>query len=115
MVPGGRSTSFVGTLSDARLVSVPLWAPYFEIRVAREFARTDLSLVEQLTDGTYLAILGGTAAPVGPLGITARFNAQFLRCRNQPAWAPGEYCWCGADIQGDECASIDNQLTLVRR
>ena len=109
-----RATTFVGTLSDAQIVSVP-WSPYFQIDVADDFASLSLAIVEQLSDGTYLAIEGGTAASIGPSGITAPFNAHFVRCRNQPAWAPGEYWWCGADVQGDECAAIDNQLTLVRR
>ena len=94
---------------------VPVWAPSFEIGVADEFANISLSFVEQLSDGTYLAIEGGTAASVGPMGITAPFNAHFVRCHNQPSMAPGEYWWCGADVQGDECASSNNQLTLVRR
>lgn len=115
LVSQWRATTFVGTLSGARIVPVPMWAPYFEIGVADDFARLDLRFVEQLNDGTYLAIGGGTASPVGPSGITAPLNAQFVRCRNQPSWAPGEYWWCGADVQGDECASINNQLTLLRR
>jgi hypothetical protein len=110
-----RATTFVGTLSDARIVPVPFWAPYFEIGVADDFANMSLRFVEQLSDGTYLAVDGGAAGSVGPSGITAPFNAHFVRCRNQPAWAPGEYWWCGADVQGDECASSNNQLTLVRR
>lgn len=110
-----RATTFVGTLSDARIVPDPVWFPYFQIEVANDFANAFLSFVEQLSDGTYLAIEGGTAAAVGPSGIAAPFNAHFVRCRNQPARAPGEYWWCGADVQGDECASSDNQLTLVRR
>ena len=115
IVSRGRATTFVGTLGDARIVPVPVWAPYFEIGVAGDFARMSLSFVEQLSDGTYLAVEGGTAAPVGPSGITAPFNAHFLHCHNQPAMAPGEYWWCGADVQGDECATGNNQLTLVRR
>jgi Carboxypeptidase regulatory-like domain len=115
IVPGSRPTTFIGRLSDARIVPVPIWPPYFEIGVAGDFANLALSFVEQLRDGTYLAIEGGTAALLGPSGITAPFNAHFVRCRNQPAMAPGEYWWCGADVQGDECASSNNQLTLVRR
>jgi hypothetical protein len=110
-----RATTFVGTLSDAQIVPVPVWAPTFQIGVAGDFADLTLSFVEQLSDGTYLAIGGGTASPVGSSGMTAPFNAHFVRCRNQPAMAPGEYWWCGADVQGDECASSNNQLTLVRR
>jgi hypothetical protein len=114
IVSRSRATTYVGTLSHARIVSVPFWSPYFEIGVAEDFAHLSLRFVEQLGDGTYLAIDGGTAASVGPSGITAAFNAHFLRCRNQPAWAPGEYWWCGADVQGDTCASGDHQLTLLR-
>ena len=110
-----RATTFVGTLSGAQIISVPFWSPYFQIDVAEEFANVTLRFAEQLTDGSYLAIEGGTAASIGPSGITAPFNAHFVRCRNQPAWAPGEYWWCGADVQGDECASSNNQLTLLRR
>jgi carboxypeptidase family protein len=110
-----RAITFVGTLSGARIVSVPMWPPFFQIGVADDFADVSLSFVEQLSDGTYLAIEGGTSASVGPSGITAPFNAHFVRCRNQPAMSPGEYWWCGADVQGDECQSISNQLTLVRR
>jgi hypothetical protein len=105
----------VGTLRDARIVPVDIWAPYFEITVAGDFANLSLRFVEQLSDGTYLAIEGGTAASVGPSGMTGPFNAQFLRCRDMPAWAPGEYWWCGRDVEGDECALGDHQLTLVRR
>ena len=115
IVPGSRPTTFIGRLSDARIVSVPIWPPYFEIGVAGDFANLSLSFVEQLSDGTYLAIEGGTAASLGPSGIMAPLNAHFVRCRNQPAMAPGEYWWCGADVSGDECASSNNQLTLVGR
>jgi len=115
LVSRWRATTFVGTLSDASIVPVSVWAPFFEIRVAGDFANVSFRFVEQLTDESYLAIEGGTAASVGPVGITAPLNAHFVRCRNQPAWAPGEYWWCGADVDGDECASIDNQITLVRR
>jgi hypothetical protein len=108
-----RATTFVGTLSDARIVSVP-FSPYFQIGVAGDFADMYLQFVEQLSDGTYLAIGGAAAASVGPSGVTAPFNAHFVRCRNRPAWAPGDYWWCGADVQGDECASSNNQLSLVR-
>ena len=86
-----------------------------EIGVADNFADLALRFVEQLSDGTYLAIEGGTATSVGPEGLTAAFNAHFLSCRNPPAWAPGEYWWCGADVQGDECSSGRNQLSLLRR
>lgn len=114
VVSGRRATTFVGTLSDVRIVPVPM-SPYFEIGVADNFADLTLRFVEQLSDGTYLAIEGGTAASVGPEGLTAAFNAHFLSCRNPPAWAPGEYWWCGADVQGDECSSGGNQLSLLRR
>lgn len=115
IAPGSRPTRFIGALSDAGIVSVPFWSPYFEIGVADDFANMSLRFVERMSDGTYLAIEGRTTASVGPLGITAPFNAHFLRCRNQPDWAPGEYWWCGADVQGDECSSVSNQLTMVRR
>jgi hypothetical protein len=115
LAPGSRPTTFSGTLSDARIVPIPVWAPYFEIGVANDFAAVSLSFVEQLSDGTYLAVEGGAATSVGPSGITAPFNAHFVRCRHQPAMAPGEYWWCGAAVQGDECASGNNRLTLVRR
>ena len=39
IVPGSRPTTFVGTLSDARIVSVPIWLPYFEIGVAGDLIR----------------------------------------------------------------------------
>lgn len=110
-----RATTFTGTLSDARIVSVHFWPPTFEIGVAGDFANISLIFVEQLSDGTYLAIEGGTSASVGPSGITAPFNAHLVRCRNQPSMSPGDYWWCGADVQGDECQSTNNQLTLVRR
>jgi hypothetical protein len=101
-------------LSDARIVS-SLYSPYFEIAVAGDFAKADIRFVEQLGDMTYLAVEGSAATSVSPSGIASPFNAHFVRCRNQPAWAPGEYWWCGADVQGEECASSNNQLTLVRR
>ena len=109
------ATTFEGTLSDARIVPVSVWAPYFGIGVAGDFANLWLRVVEQLSDGTYLAIEGGIAATVPPSGITGPFNGHFVRCHNQPSWAPGEYLWCGADGEGDECASGDNQLALVRK
>ena len=110
-----RASTFVGTLSGARIVSVPMWPPFFQIGVADDFADVSLSFVEQLSDGTYLAIEGGTSASVGSSDITAPFNAHFVRCPNQPAMSPGDYWWCGADVPGDECQSSNNQLTLVRR
>jgi hypothetical protein len=113
IVARGR-TAFEGTLGGARMVPVPVVGSYFGIGVAGDFADLSLRLVEQLSDGTYLAIEGRTAATVQPSGITGPFNAQFVRCGNQPSWAPGEYLWCGADVEGDECASGDNQLALVR-
>jgi protocatechuate 3,4-dioxygenase beta subunit len=115
ITPGYRSTTFVGTLKDAQIVMLPLWAPHLEIGVASDFANVSFSIVEQLNDATYLAIEGGAAASLGPSGMTAPFNAQFLRCRNQPTRSPGDYWWCGGDVQGEECAIGDNQLTLVRR
>ena len=115
LVPASLPATFRGTLSDARIVSVPIWYPFFEIGVAGDFANVSLGFVEQLSDGTYLAIEGRTAASIGPLGITAPFNAHLVRCLNQPDMSPGEYWWCGADVQGDECSSAANQLTLVRR
>jgi hypothetical protein len=114
LVSGSRRTTFVGALRDAEIV-FGLWSPYFGIGVADDFASIDLRFVERLNDTSYLAILGRTAASVGSAGINAPFNAQFVHCRNQPSWAPGEYWWCGADVQGDECASGNNQLTLARR
>lgn len=114
IVSGSRRTTFVGTLRDAEIV-FELWSPYFQIGVAHDFASIELRFVERLSDMSYLAIQGGTAASLGSAGIRAPFNAQFVHCRNQPSWAPGEYWWCGADVQGDECASGSNQLTLVRR
>jgi hypothetical protein len=110
-----RPTTFVGTLSNAVIGSGLYSIPYFEITVAENFANLSLRFIEQLSDGSYLAIEGGTQTTVGPSGIRAPFNAQFVRCRNMPSWAPGEYWWCGRDVEGDECASADNQLTLVRR
>jgi hypothetical protein len=115
IIPGYRSNTFVGTLRDARTVSVPIWPPYFEIGVGSDFANVSFSIVEQLNDASYLAIEGVAAASVGPSGMTAPFNAHFVHCRNQPTMSPGEYWWCGADVQGDECASSNNQLMLVRR
>jgi hypothetical protein len=110
-----RRTTFVGTLSDAVIVLAPYSARDVEITVADDFANLWLRFIEQLSDGTYLAIEGGTQTTVGPLGITAPFNAHFVRCRNMPSWAPGEYWWCGREVEGDECASAENQLALVRR
>jgi hypothetical protein len=105
---------FMGTLRDAGIV-FGKWSPYFHIGVADDFASIELRFVERLSDTSYLAILGGTAASVGSAGISAPFNAQFVHCSDQPSWAPGEYWWCGADVRGDECASGNNQLTLARR
>jgi hypothetical protein len=110
-----RSTRFFGTLSDARFVFVPDSAPYFEIGVADDFASMELRFVEQLADASYLAVQGGIAAPVGPTGITGPFNAYFVHCRNQPSWSPGDYWWCGADAEGNDCGSVNNHLALVRR
>jgi hypothetical protein len=68
---------------------VPFWSPYFEITVADDFANLSLRFVDQLSDGTYLAIDGGTAASVGPAGITAPFNAHFVRCRKSARLGSG--------------------------
>lgn len=35
-----RATTFVGTLSDARIVLDTFWSPYFQIEVANDFANT---------------------------------------------------------------------------
>jgi hypothetical protein len=114
IVAGSRSTTFFGTLSGARIVS-SLFSPYFEVGIAGDFAQTYFRAVEQLNDATYLAIEGGAAASVGPFGMTAPFGAYFLHCPTQPAWSPGDYWWCGADVQGIECNSSKHQLSLVRR
>jgi hypothetical protein len=108
------TTAFEGRLSEARMVPVPVVGSYFGVGVAGDFADLSLRLAEQLSDGTYLAIEGRTAATVGSSGITGPFDGHFVRCGNQPSWAPGEYLWCGADGEGDECASSDSQLALVR-
>lgn len=113
IVPGYRSTTFVGRLSDARIVS-SLFSPYFAIGIAGDFANMSVRFVEQLGD-TYLAIDGGAAASFGPSGITTPFNGSFLHCPTEPASAGGEYWWCGAGIEGVECNSSNHQLTLVRR
>jgi Carboxypeptidase regulatory-like domain len=114
IVPGYRSTTFLGRLSDARIVSLP-FSPYFEIGIAGDFANASVRIVEQLGETTYLAIEGGAAVSVGPSGFTALFSSYFLHCPNEPAWSSGEYWWCGAGVQGVECNSPRNQLTLVRR
>jgi Carboxypeptidase regulatory-like domain len=114
IVPGYRSTTFLGRLSDARIVSLP-FSPYFEIGIAGDFANASVRIVEQLGETTYLAIEGGAAVSVGPSGFTAPFSSYFLHCPNEPAWSSGEYWWCGAGVQGVECNSPRNQLTLVRR
>lgn len=114
IVPGYRSTTFVGRLSDARIVS-SLFSPYVAIGIAGDFANMSVRFVERLGETTYLAIDGGAAASFGPSGITAPFNSYFLHCPTEPAWAPGEYWWCGAAVQGVECNSANNQLTLIRR
>jgi hypothetical protein len=112
IVPGLRSTRFVGTLGGARIVFAP-YSPYFEIGVARDFANASFLVVEQLTATTFLAIEGGATASVGPSGFTAPFNASFLHCPTMPTYR--EYWWCGAEVQGIECNSPNHQFTLVRR
>lgn len=118
IVPGYRSTAFLGRLSDARFVSSPsspFFSPYFEIGIAGDFANASVRIVEQLGETTYLAIEGGVAASFGPSGITAPFDSYFLHCPSEPAWSSGDYFWCGAGVQGVECNSPRNQLTLIRR
>lgn len=110
----GSTTSFLARLSDARIVFLP-FSPYFEIGIAGDFANMSVRFVEQLGETTYRAIDGGAAASFGPAGITAPFNGYFLHCPTEPAWAGGEYWWCGAGTQGVECNSSNHQLTLVRR
>ena len=114
MVAGYRSTTFVGTLGDARIVVLP-FSPYFETQMAGDFANTYVRFIEQLGDGTYLAIEGNAAASFGPTGITAPFSGYFVHCPGQPVWSSGEYWWCGAGIEGAQCQSTDNRLTLFRR
>jgi hypothetical protein len=114
IVPGHRSTSFSGRLSDARIVS-SLFSPYLEIGVAGDFANISVGVVERPGVTTYVAIEGGVAGLFGPSGITAPFNSYFLHCPNEPSRSPGDYWWCGAGVQGIECNSAGNQLTLVRR
>jgi hypothetical protein len=115
VVPHYRSTRFVGTLSDARIVALPEWAPYLEIGVAGDFASMELRYVEQLSDAAYLAVQGGISGSVEHTGISGPFNAYFVHCRNQPSWSPGDYWWCGADVQSNDCGSVNNHIALVRR
>ena len=114
IVPGYRSTTFLGRLGDARIVS-SLFNPYFEIGIAGNYASISVRIVERLGATTYLAIEGGVAALFGPSGITAPFNSYFLHCPREPAWTSGEYWSCGADVQGVECNSPNHQLALTRR
>jgi hypothetical protein len=112
--PGSQPTRFIGRLNDARMV-FSIFFPYLEIRTAGDFSITSLRIVEQLDEMSYLAIEGEAPATVGPSGITASFSANFLHCPTRPEWSPGEYLWCGANVQGRECNSQKHQLTLVRR
>jgi hypothetical protein len=89
--------------------------PSFEIRTAGDFSVTALRIVEQLGETSYLAIEGEAPAMVDAFRITAPFSANFLHCPTRPEWSPGEYLWCGADVQGVECNSQQHQLALVRR
>jgi hypothetical protein len=59
-----------------------------------------------------LGVEGGVAAPLGPNGITAPFDGQFLYCSSQPVWTSGEYWECQGAVS---CDSHGHQFTLVRR
>jgi hypothetical protein len=110
---GSRPSTFIGRVSGAGLISSP-FSPFFAIGVAGDFARTTLGVLEQLDATSYLAVAGGVGATVGPSGITSPLNAQFVHCPNQPVMSPGEYWWCGADVQSADCSSVNHQLTLIR-
>jgi hypothetical protein len=114
IVPGFGPTAFVGRLSDAEIV-FSIFSPYFEIKTAGDFANISIRFVEKLDKTTYLAIEGGAGASFGPSGITAPLSGYLLQCPNEPSWAPGEYWWCGAQVQGVECNSSSHQVTLARR
>jgi hypothetical protein len=114
IAPSSRSTKFVGTLTDARIVFAP-YSPYFEIGIARDFANTSFRIVEQLSATAYLAIEGSATASVGPSGFTAPFSANFLQCPTVPTYGSGEYWRCDGEVQGIECNSANHQFSLARR
>ena len=113
LVAGSAPTRFGGTLKDARML-FSIFFPYFEIRTAGDFSITSTNRRAARRD-ELSGIEGEAPATVGPSRITAPFSANFLHCPTRPEWSPGEYLWCGADVQGVECNSQKHQLTLVRR
>ena len=114
MTPGYRPTTFVGRLSDARIVA-SAFSPFLEVSVASDFASVTLGMVERVDETTYLAIQGRAEATIGPSGIDAPFNAGVLLCPAPPEWTAGEYWACAGGVQGVECNAANHQFTLVRR
>jgi hypothetical protein len=121
IVPGYRSTAFLGRLSDARFFSIfngiRIVFNAFEIGIAGDFAQISVlyggvGIVEQLRETTYLAVGGGAEGSFGPSGITAPFDGGFQYCPSEPALTSGEYLECQGSVQ---CDSHNHQLTLVRR
>jgi hypothetical protein len=114
IVLGHRPTAFVGRLSNAQII-FSLFSPLFEIGTAGDFANMFIRFVEKLGAASYLAVEGGAGASFGPSGMTAPFGGYSLHCPHEASWAPGEYWWCGAGVQGTECNSSKHQIQLVRR
>lgn len=110
---GRRPTNFTGTLANAAFVPVGPWSPFFEINVAGDFARLNVSFVEQLGEHSYLAIEGWASATTSASGMIAPFSAQILNCPATPAYT-GDYWHCVPD-DADDCAAGAHQLALVRR
>jgi Carboxypeptidase regulatory-like domain len=113
---GGRVTSFLARLSDARFFStynqlfISTAGDYASIGI---WSSEDPGLVEQLPEATYFAVAGSAGAPFGPSGFTAPFEGDFEYCPNETALTGALYqCTASARVT---CSSRTHQLTLVPR
>jgi hypothetical protein len=126
-IAAGRPGSFFATLSDARFHSTvpcppgrpPETCTYnrFGIGIAGDFATIYFGFIEQLSETTYLVLSAGAGVSVGPTGITAPLDGEFLYCPTEPflidqgTWA----CPSGAGVQDAHCESDRHEFALVRR
>jgi Carboxypeptidase regulatory-like domain len=125
IVPGGRSSSFLATLSDARFLSGAPWCPgghppesctYNQsgIGIAGDYASISVGMVEQLGEVGYLAVGAGAEGSFGPTGITGPLSGSLLYCPSEPTQID-QGTWACLASAGVECDSRNHQLTLIRR
>ena len=124
VIPLGRPGFFLGSLSDARFAPMTPCPPGppgrsclhngVSIGTAGDYTNVGFSIIEQLSDHTYLVASGGAGGFFGPTGITAPLAGYLQYCQTEPTLIDQGTWTCPSDGY-DPCESVDHRLTLVRR